>query len=490
MNATPPAELPDAVYRRLSELVRARTGLWFGPSRRAALAAGVAAARGATPLNAYVLSLAETPTDTPVWDGLLRELTVGETYFFREPEQMAALRERIFPELIARRRPARSLNLWSAGCATGEEPYTLAMMLRDLLPDCDAWRVRLLATDINRQALAQAAAARYRAWSFRQMPPAQRQRFFAEQDGVFELDPQLRRAVKFRYLNLAEAVYPASTNDTAGLDLILCRNVMLYLPEDLIRVVTARFLQCLAPGGWLVVAPSEANDALYPGFEPVQLMGTSVYRRPAAPPAASASLPRHFPENGPPRRGPAAGWEAPGERPTPRVPPAPPAPPAHSPAEVCADAASLLRARRRTEARRVLQAAPPHPLINSLLARLEADAGRLAEARVRAEQALEVDPLQREARYVLALIQQEQGDFEAAREHYRQVLYLDPDFALGHYQLAVLLRRLGRLAEAERHWRRAAHLAAELPADSVLPGAEDLTAGALVAQLRTAGGRG
>ena len=156
----------DAVIRLLGE----RTGLSFPPQRHESAEHGVrrAMARaGATDPEEF-LGLAAR--DARVLDDLVVELTVGETYFFRNEPQFQALEQHILPELIARRRPSRQLRLWSAGCASGEEPYSLAILLERLLPDLADWHILILATDINPQVLARAKRGCYGEWSFRQTP--------------------------------------------------------------------------------------------------------------------------------------------------------------------------------------------------------------------------------------------------------------------------------------------------------------------------------
>src|SRR5262249_24082640 len=145
----------------------------------------------------------------PALDELLEALTIGETHFFRNRAQFAALESHILPELIARRRDTRQLRVWSAGCASGEEPYSLAIAIERQLPDVADWQVLILATDINRQALEKARRGVYGAWSFREVPPEVQASYFIPRGREFEIVPRVRERVTFAYLNLAAEGYPS-----------------------------------------------------------------------------------------------------------------------------------------------------------------------------------------------------------------------------------------------------------------------------------------
>src|SRR4051794_31178619 len=152
-------------------------------------------------------------------------LTIGETHFFRVAPQIAALQETVLPDLLARRADQRRLALWSAGCSSGEEPYTLAILLRDLLPDQERWAISILATDLSEPALDEARRACYREWSFRETPEQIRQRHFAREGDTWRLNETIRQMVRFKRPNLAADPLPAPSATLPALDLILCRNV-------------------------------------------------------------------------------------------------------------------------------------------------------------------------------------------------------------------------------------------------------------------------
>ncbi|MBD3317121.1 MAG: hypothetical protein GF344_15145, partial [Chitinivibrionales bacterium] len=211
---------------------------------------------------------------------LASHLTVGETYFFRDRKALEVLRRSVLASLIQmRRNSSRTLRLWSAGCSTGEEPYTLAMMLMGMLPDWQKWHITILATDININFLAKAARGCYGEWSFRETPSAIRERFFRKtSDGKYEIHSRVRDMVNFSYLNLATDAYPSVLNNTNAMDLILCRNVLMYFEKDRAREVINKFHRSLLDGGYLLVSPVESSNRHFPQFKPVLFDGVTIYR--------------------------------------------------------------------------------------------------------------------------------------------------------------------------------------------------------------------
>ena len=279
----------DESYLRFCKLIRARTGILVGENRREVLASALrecAESMACADLDRLFSCLQDTRTDSKVWDDLIKKVTIGETYFFRDSDYIEALRCNILPDLLARHQSNRTLRLWSAGCATGEEPYTLAILLRQILSDIDQWKILILATDINRHALSLAAASRYRAWSFRETDPAIRSTYFTPNGDTFTLEPVIRNMVSFAYHNLAEDNYPSPINQTSDLDLILCRNVTIYLPKSLIHDIANRFYQCLSNGGWLMVGPSETHLEIYRQFQAISFRGATAYQRVSGMPAS------------------------------------------------------------------------------------------------------------------------------------------------------------------------------------------------------------
>jgi chemotaxis methyl-accepting protein methylase len=229
-----------------------------------------------------------TDTATPRWlYGVVEYLTVGETYFLRDPAQITALRATILPDVIARRTGERRLRLWSAGCSTGEEVYTLAILLREreIGPD---WDIALLGTDVNQHSLRIAREGRYPAWSFRSTPMAVRERYFEAVGDEWRVREPLRRMVRFGWLNLGSETLMPPVMDA---DLIVCRNVTIYFDDAATQRLYRALLGALAPGGWLMLGPSDPLPADTQGLERVEVAETVLWRR-----VAMARAPRPRPQ--------------------------------------------------------------------------------------------------------------------------------------------------------------------------------------------------
>jgi chemotaxis protein methyltransferase CheR len=216
---------------------------------------------------------------------LVEEVTNTETYFFREEFQLDALAEEILPELVAQREARRRLTLWSAGCSSGEEPFTLAMLLlasplwgRQL----HRWETRILGTDINRRMIRRAREGIYRGTSFKALDAQRRRaiqgRFFEAAGDTYVVVDEVRELVSFLHLNLLD-------RDGAGLfgemDVILCRNVLMYFPAEVRLRVLQGFYRKLAVGGYLLLGHSENLLGLDTPFEACRLKEALVYRKQA-----------------------------------------------------------------------------------------------------------------------------------------------------------------------------------------------------------------
>lgn len=204
-------------------------------------------------------------------------LVPHETYFFREPAQLEAFTGEVIPMLEARNERTRALQLWSAGCATGEEPYTLAMLLEDR-PSLRAWDLDILGTDLSKKALTTARKAEFGPTALRATTLAQRDQFFeAVEAGRVRVKARYREHVRFGLLNLVDA---SAASLLPRFDVIFCRNVLIYFEPVTRRRVVDLFYERLKPGGFLLLGHSENLLNLSTRFELVQLEGDLVYRRP------------------------------------------------------------------------------------------------------------------------------------------------------------------------------------------------------------------
>lgn len=451
--------LSDGVCGAARDLIARHLGLAFAENRRAELERGLVRACHASAApspEAYLAWLAKLPDESREWTRLAAYLTVGETYFFRDLATLEALESHVLPSLIAvrRREGLRRLRLWSAGCATGEEPYTLAIMLDRLLPDASDWSVTILATDINVQALEVARRGWYRAWSFRETPASVRDRYFDRRDGdCFELDSRIRRAVTFAPLNLAQDGYPSVVTNTTAMDVILCRNVLMYFTTEAQRAAAVRLQKALVDGGWLGVAAAEAAAELLRPLVAVSFPDAILYRREAAGVAGATGVVELSPFR--------------------------------AVAPVAAEMPLALPVALESGEEVIAQAPMPSaPAAVRERARVLADEGKLDEAHALCEAALARDSLDLEAHLLLAAICQERGAIRPALEALRRAIYLAPDCAVAHFLLGSLLLVQGDRERGRRSMDTVVRLLDGVPTDEAVAGSDGLAAGRLLETAR------
>ncbi len=490
----PPAGDHDTPWAQVSEFIAEHMGLHFPRERQADLQRGLAGAAEefgfADPRECadWLLAAPLTKTQLQVLAG---HLTVGETYFFRDTKTFEVLASRVLPELIhARRGREQRLRLWSAACATGEEAYSLAILLHQILPDLVDWHVTILATDINPRVLRKAVSGVYGEWSFRGVPHGVKGHYFDRtSDGRYAIRPEIRTLVTFEHVNLVEDVYPSLATDTNAMDLIFCRNVLMYFTPAQICKVVGNLHHALIDGGWLAVSPSEVSQELFPQFVTQNFPGVILYQKSdanirgsrtsaPAPPGDAAELcmsARELPW------APPAATTRPLESP-PVQPPEEPGP-VETPPTPYAMAVSLYEQGRYGEAADTLLALcaenTPKPEVFSLLARALANQGRLADALAWCDRWIAVDKLDTAGHYLRAVVLLEHGRPDEARRSLQHALYLDPTFVLAHFALGNLARSRGKDDEANRHFANTLPLLARLQPDDVLPESDGLTTGRL-----------
>lgn len=405
-----------ALLDELVQRVAQRTGLLVADSARERFVALVrerAAARGCKTLTEY-RDLLRGIQAHGEWEAYARLLSTGETFFFRDHGQFDLLRLCVLPELIARHRSDKTLRLWSAACASGEEAYSLAMLLDMMLPDQQGWDILVLGSDIDSAAIEKARLGRYGSWSFRMIPDELKQRYFNPHPAIrnpqsFVLDERIARRVTFRVANLL------SEPDARDMDLILCRNVFIYFDPAAVSVVADRLAGALRAGGYLMTAHTELMGHAPRGLESRLFAEGVVYQRSMEQAGATA-----VPAQRQIRQAPAAATKQEG------------------------DAALLNEARSQAE-------------------RGEFD---LAEQSCR--QVLVAHPLAAEAYFLLAQLANVRGDDRQEKEYLNKSLYLDSHFVAPHMQLAALYERAGEMQRAQKLRHAAYGIVSAMPAEAVI----------------------
>jgi chemotaxis protein methyltransferase CheR len=465
--------------------------------------ASLAQEEGFSDPNAYLCRLMSGALAPEQVDKLARTLTIGETYFLRDPKSYQILEEQLLPALIAaRRKTDRTLRIWSAGCSSGEEPYSLAILLSRALPDIADWRISLLGTDLNPQALERARAGVYGQWSFRNAPDWLMGYFRRREDGSFEILPQIRELVRFSQLNLADERAAARCEGTDRLDIIFCRNVMLYFDTAQIEKTMAIFHACLRDQGWLFVGPTEIDHSNFQGFSCRQYEGAFVLSKGAEEPQQSRSLwcesllyeeeaaapvkdrAAELPIEPPPApalaKSAALAPSAPGDEPT--------AAPRSSTRTGYAEVLAKYEAGHYQQAVELAlgchDAGEEQGEVWALGARALANLGQFDEAQRCCEKAIACDRLSAHNHYLLSIILEQQGDLTGAASSLKHALYIDHDYLLAYFALGNLSRQCGDLKEAQRNFANALRLLERRDPREVLQEAEGMTAGRLAEMIR------
>ena len=407
---------------------------------------------------------------------LAEALTVTETYFFRNADQFRVLEEAVLPARIQARSGERRLRILSAACASGEEPYSLAMLLDQKFPELKAWDLRLSAVDINPAMLAKAAKGIYSHWSLRETPTGARERYFKPLGRDFQLSADILGQVAFETRNLSEANPDLWV--PGHYDVIFCRNMIMYLAPEVASALVGRMANALAPGGFLFLGYAETLRGLSQDFHLCHTHGTFYYQRLGSGARLSAKVAwdsSPTPPAAEPRWDPSLSWvdaiQQASDRiaglasradaapaPGPVIPPSAPAPWSLAPA------LELLRTERFDEALDLLQQLPASagadPDVLLLRAVLLSNAGQIVAAKAVCRSLLERDELNAGAHYIQALCFEQDEDLGRAAEEDRTAMYLDASFAMPCLHLGLLARRAGELAQARAHLTQALALLA------------------------------
>ena len=439
--------LSDTQLEAFERILAKRTGFQFEHKNRFSLEQAIGSYLASqAPMEAdELLARLLDETDRITLEALVSSITIGETYFYRNRAHFDVIEKHILPELIERKKLGKFLRLWSAGCSTGEETYSIAIALSRTIPNLDQWRVTLLGTDINAETLKKAREGIYTEWSFRGTKKSFRASHFENTDTGWRVQPHLREMVTFAVGNLAADDYPSHETNTTAMDLIFCRNVMIYFDKKTALAITGRFYDALVDGGWLFVGHAESSDFVdsrfirrtFPdavAFEK-QVMGSrkpveETTRRPSRPPSARLSaLASRL----------ASQEDTVDRKKTSKSP------------------------EKKRDALPPSDARPAHGLLADARSALEQ--GDFENALKDARAASVRDPLLAQGYYLQALAEDALRNAEDALLLLRKCLFLDRSCAPAHWTLGSILLRLGRCDEAQRSLVNAIQSLANKPDD-------------------------
>ncbi|HLV24773.1 MAG TPA: protein-glutamate O-methyltransferase CheR [Gemmatimonadales bacterium] len=492
-------------FARMAAILTEQAGLQFPLSRRPYTEQAMRQAMsrlGADDSRAFAARL---PDDRKALSELLAAVTIGETYFFREPSQLEYIRRTVLPALTGSRQPGHALRVWSAGCATGEEPYTLAIILREDLPNHEA---RIIGTELSHDRIAAARRARYGRWSLRSLSEPVIRRYFSQRGSHYYLRPDIRAMVDFGYLNLASNEYPGGPLNLRGMDLILCRNVLIYFDRQAVADVAQRLLNSLGDDGWLFLGASDPSlvdlvrcevvvtgaglasrrpsakswslHAAAGAMEPVSAIASVVAQgmyttlQDGAPDAWSPTLDgslRAIPEVA------AAAGVAAAEPVAASAQVASPPVFAGGLEEVRSHYALQDYAGAIRVAVQLLNSGTENAELRVLLVRSLANSGSLPEAGRACIAGIEAHPTHAELAYLHALLLSEAGRVEESIVAARGALFLDRKLVVAHMLLGGLLARMNDSVAARRSFQNAQRLLEGVPRDATVAASDGEPAG-------------
>jgi chemotaxis protein methyltransferase CheR len=398
----------------------------------------------------YLLSQAENYDELNKLIGLL---TVGETSFFRYRSHREALLHYVLPRLIDKNKDRKSVRIWSAGCSTGEEPYSLAILIRENFPELIDWDIQILATDINKRALRQAREGIYGERSLRMMEERLRKKYFRKEEAHYQISGEIREMVRFNYLNLKSDSFPVA------IDMLFCRNVLIYFEMETIRNIVASFSNSLNAGGYLFMGHSETMQNVSDRFQRHNQKNAFFYQLKipeAVQGPVKKAIKKHVssgrpssedrPVKGTACKSPSRSLEGQNKR--------------LDPEQLYRNAVNAFEHERLNEAGQLfdqlLELQPQNPLALVGKGLLLANQGQYRDARILCARAIKENDLLPEAYLLRGLILDMEGFLERALVEYQKVLWLDANFVMAHYLSASIYGRLASNEEKQRSLRNAA----------------------------------
>jgi chemotaxis protein methyltransferase CheR len=325
------------------------------------------------------------------WKILINCLNISETYFLRDAGQIEILEKNILPQIIEQKRSSKRIRIWSAGCSTGEEPYSIAILLSELLLFTTDWDISILATDINGDSIKQAMIGEYMDWSFRGVPEERIKKYFTLKKNLYRVNDSIRSHVKFIENNLF------TTNYFKEFDLILCRNVFIYFDDPSKKIILEKFERSLVDNGYLLIGHSEAAHLIPSTFETIQFQKSILYKKTNQKKEMDFQL------------------KAKSKLPA-----------TEKPQTVSININPSIPVFKNKE-KEILEKA-----------REFADLGKVVEARNLTEEILKSNPYNHNALFLKGQIEEASGNLESAIEIYKKVIYLEPLFLESYLTLSSL----------------------------------------------------
>ncbi|MFB3883925.1 MAG: CheR family methyltransferase [Thermodesulfobacteriota bacterium] len=475
--------IPEELKTKFKGLVTSRSGLYFKDHELKDLEKAILNRMKEQKVDsslAYYDFLTVSEERENEFRELLNCLTVNHTYFFRNEPQFKVLKEKVLPWLIAEKKKHRmtndgtmdgkpSLRIWSAGCSTGEEPYSVAIVVNETIPELENWDIQILATDASNSALEVARKGTYGQNSMRFVSQERKDLYFVERKSVeriveYEIRDSIRNIVQFSYLNLMEECYPTT------FDIIFCCNVTIYFENRTTMEVMDKIHRSLNGDGYLFVGPSESLHYISDRFKMFDWEDAIYYRKRRPKEVYSEAILTGMDKAGVDgtsekiSQGKAGAGL--GEIPSREIDPEKRA------SDFLAEASRQLHAKKYATALTLIEQAHKIGKDSEEIYYLEAEAlsrlKRFEEAKDRLKTAFKLNPLFAPAHYLLGFLFIEEGLMEDAKRSFKKAIYLNKDFTLAHLGLATIYITEGKSHEAIREYRNTLNiLAKHAPEDIV-----------------------
>jgi chemotaxis protein methyltransferase CheR len=477
----------------VSEFIKESIGLYFPPAKYGELKNKLnelSKEYGYKDVDSFIEILLGDRENKVILEQLTLMLTIGETYFWRDRELFRVLETEILPKIIeSKQNSSKSIRIWSAGCSSGEEPYSIAILLKRLIPDINHWKIIIKASDINPSFLKKAIEGTYSEWSFRSAPHWLKDGYFKKVDkNQYQLDKTIRQMVQFSYLNFFRDDFPSAANDTNSMDVIFCRNVFIYFAiEDIINV-SDKLYNCLVKDGILITTPSESFQYLSTRFRYAFHKNVAVYHRNDHENQPGSKLPEvNMPDE---------------EIISSRI---------RSASKIklekldrigkkesiqtkkkdvkelsFSDALSEYYTGNYKKAIEILDQIKTESKDSMMLrVRIIANEGKLNEALVMSQQLVDKHKLYADAYLLKATIESELSNPEAAIKSLQNALFLDPELIIAHFTLGNISTSFGNEKQANKHFRNAMDLLGKMQTEEIVPESDGITAERLKQIIRT-----
>jgi chemotaxis protein methyltransferase CheR len=430
-------KLSDQEFVMVSKVIASRMGLHFPEERKELLSRSLARSSkelGFHRMKEFIQWLL-TSTMNKVEIGVLAShITISETYFWREPKVFDALTQHILTEMAASKEMNdRSIRIWCAACSTGEEVYSLAIALLMAIPFLEDWDIKIIATDLSSAALSKARTGIYSFWSFRNSPYWFTQRYFKKRNNLeFEILPEIKKMVTFSSFNLVDNDYLTNACGNHKMDIIFCRNVLMYLTKEWAAKVTQNLFDVLSERGWLAVSSCELSSELFPQFAVVNFPGAVFYRKKET--------------------------------------------------EISVDENPLITFDNQLLFNNIQSITSSASIVNQFSGenskditikenkasiRSLADKGYLEEALSVCNQAIDSDKLAPSLYFLRASILQEMDKSSEAIKSLKQAIYVDPCYIMGYFTLGNIFARQGTIKKAKQYFNNALDLLSKISNDVI-----------------------